>query len=247
MRLALAQIAPHPLDVAANLRASERRIADAASQGAALVAFPELSLTSYELAGIAATPACWLRAGDARLEGVRRACQEHRVTAVLGAPWQVEGEARPRIAAVLVHADGSVGFSSKEYVHGSERHVFLAGPPAPAFEVAGWRVAVAICFDMAHPAHAMAAAAQRIDLYLGSALYTREEERRCDLHFGARAMDHRVFAALANYAGTSGGLASCGGSGVWRPTGEVLQRAGGGEVEALLVLELDRRELDAFR
>ncbi len=136
---------------------------------------------------------------------------------------------------------------------------FVAHPPVGKWIIAaglalfgagdpfGWRVAVAICFDMAQPAHAMAAAEQRTDLYVGSALYTTGEERRCDLHFGARAMDHRMFAALANYAGTSGGLISCGGSGVWRPSGEVLGRAGGGEREELLVIELDRGELEAFR
>ncbi len=32
-----------------------------------------------------------------------------------------------------------------------------------------------------------------------SALYMRGEERRCDLHVGARAMDNRVFSVLSNY------------------------------------------------
>lgn len=246
MKLALVQHAPVPLDVEANLRASAQRIEETAQLGAQLVVFPELWLTGYELEKIAATPACWLGAEDARLDGVRRACREAGVTAILGGPWRASEE-KPRLAAILVHGDGRLGFSSKQYLHGREHDVFSAGAPAPPFEVAGWRVAVAICFDMAQPAHAMAAAEQRTDLYVGSALYTTGEERRCDLHFGARAMDHRMFAALANYAGTSGGLISCGGSGVWRPSGEVLGRAGGGEREELLVIELDRGELEAFR
>jgi predicted amidohydrolase len=104
---------------------------------------------------------------------------------------------------------------------------------------------VAVCFDAAHPAHAAAAAAAGADLYLGSALYAEDQARRSDLRFGARAMDHRMFTARASDAGSSGRYTSCGGSGAWHPTGDVICRAPRGE-ETTFVVDLERRELDAL-
>lgn len=245
MKIALAQVAPVALDVTANLRSAERTVATAADRGAALTVFPELSVTGYELDGIARTPGAWLSADDARLDGLRALCAATRTAAVLGAAWR-DSEHTPRLAAVIVGSDGAVHASAKQYLHGSEHDVFVAGTPAPPFTVAGWRVAVATCFDVAHPAHAAAAAAERAELYLGSSLYGVGEDRRIDLHFGARAMDHRMYAALANHAGASGGYVSCGGSGVWAPTGAVVDQITG-NAEALLVVALDRGELARFR
>jgi predicted amidohydrolase len=244
MRIALAQTSPRALEVDANLAASAALIASAADRGAALTVFPELSVTGYELDGIAATPSAWLTVDDARLDGVRAACVAGHTAAILGAPWR-DAQGRPRLAAVIVHADGTVHASAKQYLHGREHDVFVADAPAPPFELDGWRVAVAVCFDVAHPAHAAQAAAQAADLYVGSSLYVVGQERRSDLHFGARAMDHRMFAALANHAGTSGGYTSFGGSGAWRPSGDLLCRAG--TAPELLLADLDRAELDAFR
>ncbi|MFI5302576.1 MAG: carbon-nitrogen hydrolase family protein, partial [Polyangiales bacterium] len=117
---------------------------------------------------------------------------------------------------------------------------------AAPFEVRGWRVAVGICFDVAHPRHAEAAALAGADLYVASSLYWSGEERRVDLHLGARAMDHRMFTALANYAGTTGGFVSCGGSGAWKPNGEPLLRADGA-VETTVIVDLDPAELRRYR
>lgn len=246
MRIALAQQLPVPVDVAANARTSEVLIQRAAEGGAKLIAFPELWLTGYELDAIAADPRLWLTENDPRLDGIRRACTATSMTAILGAPWKTDALDRPLLAALVVHPDGALGVTAKQHLHGQEREVFHAAPPAPPFLLDGWRVSIAICFDVANPPHAAAAAAAGADLYLGSALYTVGEERRSDLHFGARAMDHRMFSALANYAaGPSGGLVSCGLSGVWKPDGEVLCRASA--EETVLFADLDRAALDAYR
>jgi predicted amidohydrolase len=245
LRLALAQTSPTPGDVDANARAAAAILARAADRGAHLVVFPELFLTGYDLPLLATTPSAWLDERDVRLDPVRRACAEHRVTAVLGAPVRT-GAGERVIAAPIVGPGGDVGVSVKEHVHGSEAAFFRPGTPAPPFDVRGWRVAVAICFDVAHPRHAERAAAESADLYVGSSLYWRGEERRCDLHFGARAMDNRIFTGLANYAGTTGGHVSCGLSGAWGPSGEELERASGAE-EALLVVDLDPTQLQRYR
>ena len=89
-------------------------------------------------------------------------------------------------------------------------------------------------------------AAMGADVYVSSSLYAVGEERRSDLHLGARAMDNRVFTLLANYAGRSGPYESCGLSGAWTPTGEVLARVPDAS-EALLLVDLDPAALRPFR
>ena len=245
LRVAVAQSLSVPGDVVANVRAATRTIADARDDGADLVVFPELSLTGYELGALASSSEPWLTSDDARLVPLRRACADARVTAVVGAPL-LGAENRPRLAALVIDAAGELGVTCKQHLHGAEGTLFEAEKPRAPFDVGGWRVAVAICFDAAHPRHAEAAAAQGADLYLVSAFYGVGDERRADLHLAARAMDHRMFSALANHAGTTGGYVSCGGSGVWGPTGDPLRRASS-SAETLLVAELDPAELAAFR
>ena len=186
-----------------------------------------------------------MRESNTRLEPVRRACAAHGVTAVLGAAHRTPA-GEPVIAAPIIGPKGDVAISVKEHLHRSEETLFRPGVRAAPFEVNGWRVAIGICFDAAHPAHAERAARDGIDLYVVSALYTRGEERRCDLHLGARAMDNRVFAALANYAGTTGGHVSLGSSGAWGPDGGVVERAAGADA-ALVVVDLDPAQLARYR
>jgi 5-aminopentanamidase len=245
LRLALVQASPVPGDVDANARAAGTTIAAAAERGAHLVVFPELFLTGYDLPLLAETPRAWLDERDPRLDPVRRACARAGVTAVLGAAHRTATGQRV-IAAPIIGPRGDLEISVKEHLHGSEVASFVPGVPIAPFEAHGWRVAVGICFDAAHPGHAERAARSGADLYVGSALYVRGEERRSDLHFGARAMDNRIFAALANYAGTTGGHVSCGLSGVWEPSGDVVERAAGAE-SALLVVDLDPAKLARYR
>jgi predicted amidohydrolase len=245
LRLALAQASPVPGDLDANARAAASTVEEAAARGAHLVVFPELFLTGYELPLLEETPSAWMEERDARLDPVRRACAASGVTAVLCGPLRTRAGER-MIAAPILGPDGDVGISLKQHLAGSEPALFHAGVPCPPFTVHGWRVSVGICFDVSRPSHAERAARDGADLYVASSLYWQGEERRSDLHLGARAMDNRIFTGLANYAGTTGGYVSCGLSGAWGPSGEVLERAAGAGV-ALLVVELDPAKLLSYR
>jgi predicted amidohydrolase len=239
--VAVAQHAPVPGDVAENARRAAVTVAEA--EGAGLVLFPLLSLTGYDLDRLA-DPACWVTADDPRLDVVREACRAHGATAVVGAAW-LGPDGRRLLASVALAPDGSVEVVGKQYPSRAERELFEPGEPAPPLDVRGWRVALAVCYDAAAPEHALEVARRGADVYAVSALYTEGQERRLDVHPAARAMDHRMYALVANLAGAGPGWRSCGGSGVWHPDGRRVVEAGTGP--RVVTARLDRAELDRVR
>ncbi len=216
---------------AANVPEHIRLIEDAADHGSRLALFPELSLTGYEL-GLLDDPGHWVTAGDPRLEGLREISRRTGVTAVVGAPFR-DADGTPRLASLAIHPGGAVDTAFKMRLHGPEQELFAAGERVTVLEVDGWKVALAICFDAADPGHAGAAAGAGADIYAVSALYAAGEDRRLDLHLGARAMDNRIFAVLANLGGTTTAGPSCGLSGFWGPDGSVIRRTGGTGTEVV--------------
>ena len=203
----------------ANTAEHIRLIEDADDRGARLVVFPELSLTGYDLRGLA-DPQRWVTAEDARLDGLREICRRTGITAVVGAPFR-EADGTPRLASLALHPSGGLKTGFKVWPQGQERRLFRAGGQggqAVILDLDGWRIALAICLDAARPVHAGEAAEAGADVYAVSA-HCAGEDQRLALHLGARAMDNRMFSVLANLGGTTGGGPSAGGSGLWGPDG----------------------------
>ncbi|HET7140678.1 MAG TPA: carbon-nitrogen hydrolase family protein [Arthrobacter sp.] len=227
-----------------NVQEHVRLVEDAESHGARLVVFPELSLIGYNLA-LLATDDSWLRRDDPRLGDLLEICRRTGITAVAGAAYR-EPDGTPRLASLVIHPDGTIEFGFKTHLHGPEQELFAAGGGATLIELDGWRIALAICFDAAVPAHSTGAAEEGADIYAVSALYTLAEERRLALHLGARAMDNRMFAVLANLGGSTPLGPSCGLSGFWAPDGFELKKAAGTGTEVVTAI-LQRSALRKFR
>lgn len=239
LTVALAQTASTPGDVTANVKTAVDVARTAADRGAQLVLFPELSLVNYDLTQLA-SPSSWVGPDDARLDPLRHL----PLTTVVSAPY-LGADGEKLLAALVFHADGRVLVHGKRHLHGPEREHFTPGAPQAPWELEGWRVGLAVCYDAGVPGHAQSAADAGAEVYAASVLYTRAEVRRMDLHFGARAMDHRMFAVVANHAGASAGWESCGGSGVWHPDGRRVACAD--ESPALVVHTLSRADLEDLR
>jgi 5-aminopentanamidase len=230
--------------IAANVPEHVRLIEDAESHGARLAVFPELSLIGYRL-DLLAESGQWVTAQDRRLNDIREICRRTGVTAVVGAALR-EDDGTPRLASLVIHPGGETGLGFKARLHGDEERLFKAGPGAALLELDGWKIALAICYDAAHPDHAGSAAAAGADVYAVSALYTEAERHRLALHLGARAMDNRMFGLVANLGGSTPLGPSCGMSGFWGPDGLVLRQAAGAGTE-VLTATLRRGALERYR
>ncbi|GAB3274865.1 carbon-nitrogen hydrolase family protein [Sinomonas notoginsengisoli] len=231
LTVAAVQSVAFPGGLEANVGEHVRLLEDADGHGARLAVFPELSLIGYDLRFLS-DEANWLTSPSAQLAELQAACEDMGIAAAVGAAVR-EPDGTPRLASVLVRPGVPSLIAPKVHLHGREKELFEPGRRPTVVDIDGWNVALAVCFDVAHPAHAAQAAAAGADLYAASAVYVVGEERRLDLHFGSRALDSRFFTLLANAGGVSALGPSCGQSGVWGPDGHRMASAAGTGAEVV--------------
>ncbi|MFF5173406.1 carbon-nitrogen hydrolase family protein [Micromonospora sp. NPDC000089] len=220
LTVAVSQPACVPRDVAANAAAHAAAVRAA---DARVVLFPELSLTGYDLDLPTLDPT------DERLAPLVRACAETGTVALAGAP--VAGNGRTAYLGMLaVDTDGARVAYRKIFLGGTEDRRFVAGDEPAVLEVDGWRLGLAICKDTGVPEHAARTAALGVDAYLAGVLEAPADAAVPEERARRVAADHRVWVAVASFAGPSGVAypATAGGSGIWRPDGRVAARAGAG-------------------
>jgi predicted amidohydrolase len=232
--IAAAQTIPARGDVGANLEQHVRLIRLAATEGARLLAFPELSLTGYEL-DLAAELA--FSESDPRLAPLVEEAFSSAMTLIAGAPVRIGS--RLHIGAFILSPDRAVGLYTKQRlgafpesasrdgtVPPAEATVFHPGERNPLIRLGGDTAAVAICADAGRPSHPREAAERGANIYLASMFVIPSEFETEVSNLGTYAARHGMAVAFANYGGPSGGLASAGRSAIWSESGELLVRLG---------------------
>jgi predicted amidohydrolase len=217
LRIAVAQPACVPYDVAANALIHAAAIHSA---GARVVVFPELSLTGYELDAPAIT------VEDPRLAPIVEACADTGSVVLVGAPLQ--GNAgQAHIAMLAIEASGASVAYRKQWVDSTESR-FAPGSQPTVIEVGGWRLGLAICKDTGIPQHAADTAALGMEAYVGGIVMSADEAPLLEERARRIAADHRVWVALASFAGSTGGgyNHAAGHSGIWRSDGVMIAQAG---------------------
>lgn len=231
--IAVAQTCPIAGDVRANLERHLRPARTAAELGAAVVVFPELSLTGYELQS--AEQAAFTES-DARLGPLIEAAATCGLTLVVGAPVRIGPSLF--IGAFIIAPDRAVALYTKHRlgtfppsaacdsitgdVPPAEATVFRPGDRNPLIALDDHCAAVAICADIGRPAHAEQAAARGADVYLASMFVIPSDFDGDAARLARYAAQHRMLTALANFGSPSGGLRSAGRSSIWSPAGERL-------------------------
>ncbi len=221
LRVAAIQCVSHPGDIPGAVAEHAAQIAEAASSGAVVVLFPELSLTGYEpdlidLHRIRIAP------NDPLLQPISSICRERKVHAFVGAPT-ADG-ALPRIGVLHIDPRGGVRVvHTKQRLAVGEIGIFSAGQSAAhVVTIGGWKLALSLGDADA-------------DAHLVGAMYVIGSEARIDEQMRALASRGR-WVVLAQYSGGTGGGPACGLSGGWRPDGSEVIRLGAGP--GIAVVEL---------
>lgn len=214
MLVAAAQPPCVPLDVAANAAAHAAAVRAAA---AALVVFPELSLTGYELA---AAP---VGLHDPVLGPLVDACAATATTVLAGAITDEDG--RRSIAVLRVDAGGVTIAYRKVHLGGDEPDHVASGDGPVALQLAGRRTGVLVCRDTAFPE---ATAALGVALVVAGVVHRPGELAEQERRTARIARLARAPVVLASAAGPAGAAypATAGHSTVLAADGTVLARAG---------------------
>jgi NAD+ synthase (glutamine-hydrolysing) len=247
VRLALAQIDTVVGDISGNEKKVRAALADAASQKADLILFPELVVTGYPPEDLLLRPG-FLEAARRSLERIAR--QVRGPVALVGAP-QLEGDL---YNACAVCAGREIrGFYRKRFLPNygvfDEERYFASGRDLLMLELGGVKVGITICEDMwqpGPPATDLALAGAELIVNISASPFHVGRERMREEMFRTRARDMVSYVAFCNLVGGQDELVFDGHSVLIDDEGEVIARAAGFEQE-LLVADIDPTAVVARR
>ncbi len=250
VRVALAQIDPTVGDLAANAATIRAAVRSAHEASADLVILPEMALTGYPIEDLALRPSfqAAARAALAAL-AVDLAMDGHGDVACLVGALDVTD--RPVNVAALLRGGRVESTYVKHHLPNfgvfDEGRYFAAGEQAMVFDVAGVRVATAICEDLWHPGGPVQWAAQAgadVLAVLNASPYEHgKDDVRLDL-CRRRAAESGATLAYVNLVGGQDELVFDGGSLVVAPDGALLAR-GRQFAEDLVVVDVPPANDDA--
>jgi NAD+ synthase (glutamine-hydrolysing) len=239
VRLALAQIDTVVGDINGNEKKIRAALADAGSQKADLILFPELVVTGYPPEDLLLRPG-FLEAARSSLERIAR--QVRGPVALIGAP-QLDSDL---YNACAVCAGREIkGVYRKRFLPNygvfDEDRYFASGRDLLLLELGGVKVGITICEDMwqpGPPATDLAIAGAELIVNISASPFHVGRERMREEMFRTRARDMVSFVAFCNLVGAQDELVFDGHSVVIDDEGEVIARAAGFEQE-LLVVDID--------
>lgn len=252
MRLLLAQLAPRPGDVTANLGRIRSAIAAASSD---VAIFPELFLSGYRVGDRIHRLA--LRGDDAPTAALRAIARESRSTIIVGTP--LASKERPgevHNAAIAVRPDGEVHTQVKRYLPTfgpfEEGAHFTATDESLPVPVAARSVGIEVCYDAFFPEVSRALALAGAELLVVISASPVTSGPLFARLLPARAIENGFPVVYVNRVGVEDGIVFGGGSGAWDARGESVEATavtapGLAQEERLLRVEIDPLEAARWR
>lgn len=245
LKLALCQTAGSFGDPEAALDLLDAEAERARAAGADILLLPELFLTGYNL-GAARARELAEPADGKRIVRTRGIARARGIALAFGYPELAEG--RVANAAVLIGEDGEILLNyRKAHLFGDlDRRMFgLRGDAFPVACWRGWKIGLAICYDIEIPETARLLALAGADCILVPTALMPPYEVVPRAVIPARAYENQLYLAYANHCGREGDLTYIGRSCICGPDGAVLAAAGAGP--ATVSARLDHAHLAAVR
>ena len=218
MILAAAQTTPKQGNIEANLKDHYHFIKLAAKNGAELISFPELSITSYDrenAAKLAFTPE------DFRLTKLQSLSKENKIVVIAGAPIKIESNLY--IGSFIIKPDNSIEIYTKQFLHDGEELYFQSSfDYNPQLIIADTKISLAICADIDHPNHPENACNLGSSFYLPSIFFSKNGISEAYSKLSGFAKKHSLSVLMANFGGTTWNTEAAGKSAFWNNNGELV-------------------------
>jgi predicted amidohydrolase len=247
IKIALAQISSKRENKKENLKKIEKFTLKAQGQGADLVIFPELSLTSYvvrdQLYELAE------KIPGSSIKAVEDLAKKTGVHIIFGMP-ELSEKTKATIfnTAVLVGPEGFIGKYRKMYLptHSvfEEKRYFRPGYQTAAFETPLGNIGLSICYDVFFPEVFRLTRLMGAQLMVVISASPAVRRSYFEILTAARALENTAFLAYVNLVGIEEGLQFWGGSRLVNPNGDVIAKAKYDD-EDLVICEVDYNDMRA--
>lgn len=231
MKIAVAQVASSKGDIIENVKRHVSVSRIAASKGAKLVVFSELSLTGYEPA-LANELATSLE--DLRLNSLQTISDTADLMICAGLP--IRSKDAPRIGMVILQPQAPRQLYCKRHLHSDELPYFTSGGEDVLIHLNGLKIAPAICYESLLLEHSEQAAKCGANLYLASVAKSAGGIEKASVHMPEVARKNSMAVLMCNAVGPSDNFISYGSSAVWDKNGRCLAQLKC-DTEALLIFD----------
>ncbi|SYZ50751.1 Apolipoprotein N-acyltransferase [Xanthomonas arboricola pv. juglandis] len=241
MRLTAAQILSTPGRIEENIGKHLDVIRLAASKGADVLVFPELSLTGYEPA---LAQALAVHPTDQRFDQFQLASDRYGMLIAVGAP--TKGAKGIEISMLCFQPGLPRTTYSKQQLHPDELPFFTGGDEQLFLRHADQVLAPAICYESLQASHAEQAATSGAGVYLASVAKSERGVTSAYSHYPTIAKTHSMTVLMANCVGPADTFLGAGQSAIWSSDGECVCSADAFK-EALVAYDTGTGEARVFR
>jgi predicted amidohydrolase len=241
MKLTAAQILSTPGQIEENISKHLDVIRLAASRGADVLVFPELSLTGYELA---LAQALAVHPTDQRFDPLQVASDQYGMLIAVGVP--TKGAKGMEISMLCFQPGLPRTTYSKQQLHPDEFPFFTAGTEQLVLRHADQLLAPAICYESLQASHAEQAADSGVGVYLASVAKSERGVASAYGHYPTIAKTHSMTVLMANCVGPADTFIGAGRSAIWSSDGECVCSADAFQ-EALVSYDTGTGEASVFK
>jgi len=217
MKICAAQTRPVKANIEKNIERHLQLIEKAVAGGAALIVFPELSLTGYEPA-LANNLA--MKEDDSRLNVFQERSNAGNIVIGLGAPIRIN--AGIQISLIIFQPNSNRQVYSKEFLHIDEKPFFVAGQGGPTITIDDKIIAFAVCYELSVPEHADRAFKNGANIYVASVAKSAAGMEKANQILAATAHQYKMDTVISNCVGYCDNFESAGGSAAWDSKGKLL-------------------------
>lgn len=245
MKLGLMQTEPQAEGVSAALRNLNDTARTAGGHACDLLITPEMFLTGYAI-GAETVRSAALTLDDPTMQEVSEIAKRWGVGILVGFPER-DGDTIYNSVRLFDRTGAPVALYRKTHLWGEiDRAQFSQGAAlSEVVEYGGWKIALAICYDIEFPEVARAAAVAGAEVILVPTAAMKPYTSVATQMIPTRAEENEIFIAYANYIGFEKGIAYFGHSTVAGPDGKVIASAQ--EEDTLVLAKLDKEALHERR